>query len=239
MENSFDAGAKNVTVEIRGGGGTYIRVTDDGCGMASEDAGVAFLRHATSKLRDEEGLTAIATMGFRGEALAAISAVSHIELNTRRRGASEGTRVLLDGGDITDMLPYDNHLWVVEATGATITELLRMNTSFIPVEDGSFPQVSGVRFTVHTADKTVSNVEVLNKKSGQYEPIDPEKTYTVATIDYCVTGGGFREMLKNCKVIERGEVLYRDVFVQFLEKNLGGRISNDYAQPQGRITIIQ
>ena len=142
-------------------------------------------------------------------------------------------------GDITDILPYDNHLWVVEATGATITELLRMNTSFIPVEDGSFPQVSGVRFTVHTADKTVSNVEVLNKKSGQYEPIDPEKTYTVATIDYCVTGGGFREMLKNCKVIERGEVLYRDVFVQFLEKNLGGRISNDYAQPQGRITIIQ
>jgi 2',3'-cyclic-nucleotide 2'-phosphodiesterase (5'-nucleotidase family) len=142
-------------------------------------------------------------------------------------------------GDITDMLPYDNHLWVVEATGATITELLRMNTSFIPVEDGSFPQVSGVRFTVHTADKTVSNVEVLNKKSGQYEPIDPEKTYTVATIDYCVTGGGFREMLKNCKVIERGEVLYRDVFVQFLEKNLGGRISNDYANPQGRITIIQ
>ena len=105
MENSFDAGARNVTVEIRSGGGTYIRVTDDGCGMASEDAGVAFLRHATSKLRDEEGLTAIATMGFRGEALAAISAVSHIELNTRRRGAAEGTRVLLDGGDITDMLP--------------------------------------------------------------------------------------------------------------------------------------
>ncbi len=55
MENSFDAGAKNVTVEIRGGGATYIRVTDDGVGMASEDAGVAFLRHATSKLHDERG----------------------------------------------------------------------------------------------------------------------------------------------------------------------------------------
>ncbi len=105
MENSFDAGARNVTVEIRSGGATYIRVTDDGCGMASEDAGVAFLRHATSKLRDEEGLTAISTMGFRGEALAAISAVSHIELTTRRKGTSEGTRVLLDAGDITDMLP--------------------------------------------------------------------------------------------------------------------------------------
>lgn len=142
-------------------------------------------------------------------------------------------------GDITDMLPYDNHLWIVEASGATITELLRMNTSFIPVEDGSFPQVSGVRFTVHVADKTVSDVEVLNKTNGQYEPIDPKKMYTVATIDYCVTGGGFRDILKPCKVLERGEVLYRDIFVQFLEKNLGGHISNDYLEPQGRIKIIQ
>ena len=104
-ENAFDAGAKNVTVELRGGGATYIRVTDDGCGMSPEDAGVAFLRHATSKLRDERGLESIATMGFRGEALAAISAVSRVELTTRRRGDAEGTRVLLEAGDIRDMLP--------------------------------------------------------------------------------------------------------------------------------------
>ena len=105
VENAFDAGAKNVTVELRGGGATYIRVTDDGCGMAPEDAGVAFLRHATSKLRDESGLESIATMGFRGEALAAISAVSRIELTTRQRGAAEGTRVELEAGDIKEMLP--------------------------------------------------------------------------------------------------------------------------------------
>lgn len=105
MENAFDAGAKNVSVEIRGGGATYIRVTDDGCGMAPEDAGVAFLRHATSKLRDEKGLEAISTMGFRGEALAAISAVSNIELRTRRRDDAEGTLVKLQAGDITDMVP--------------------------------------------------------------------------------------------------------------------------------------
>ena len=103
VENSLDAGAKNITVEIRGGGATYIRVTDDGCGMAPEDAGVAFLRHATSKLHDEKGLEAISTMGFRGEALAAISAVSKIELNTRRRGDASGTRVILEGGDIQEM----------------------------------------------------------------------------------------------------------------------------------------
>ena len=72
VENAFDAGAKNITVEIRDGGATFIRVIDDGCGMAPEDAGIAFLRHATSKLHDERGLEAIKTMGFRGEALASI-----------------------------------------------------------------------------------------------------------------------------------------------------------------------
>ncbi len=103
MENSFDAGAHAVTVELRDGGATYIRVADDGKGMAPEDAGVAFLRHATSKLRDESGLEAIGTMGFRGEALAAISAVSEVELTTRRRGDESGTHMTLSAGDIQDM----------------------------------------------------------------------------------------------------------------------------------------
>lgn len=103
VENAFDAGARTVTVELRGGGATYLRVTDDGCGMAPEDAGIAFLRHATSKLHDEQGLEAIGTMGFRGEALAAISAVSHITLTTRQRGAAAGTHMTLDAGDIHDM----------------------------------------------------------------------------------------------------------------------------------------
>ena len=140
-------------------------------------------------------------------------------------------------GDIADILPYDNNLWIVEATGQRIIDLLQKNTSFIPVEDGSFPQVSGIRFTVHTATRTVSDVEVLNKETGAYEPIDPARTYSIATIDYCVTGGGFYDMLKDCKVLYRGDVLYRDIFVQFLENNLGGRISNDYLAPQGRIRI--
>ena len=106
MENALDAGAKNITVEIRGRGAAYLRVSDDGVGMAPEDAGVAFLRHATSKLSDEEGLSAIGTMGFRGEALAAISSVSRIELTTRRRGEPEGTKLLLEAGDIQDMFPF-------------------------------------------------------------------------------------------------------------------------------------
>ena len=119
MENAFDAGARNITVEVRGGGATFIRVTDDGCGMAPEDAGVAFLRHATSKLKDERGLEAIGTMGFRGEALAAISAVSHIELRTRQKGASAGTLVTLSGGDIQDMGPVG----CPEGTSMTVRDL--------------------------------------------------------------------------------------------------------------------
>lgn len=105
LENAFDAGAKTITVELRGGGMTYIRVTDDGCGMSPEDAGTAFLRHATSKLREERDLEAIGTLGFRGEALAAISAVSRIELRTRERDAKSGTCITLDAGDIQSVSP--------------------------------------------------------------------------------------------------------------------------------------
>jgi len=105
MENAIDAGARNITVELRSGGMSCIRVTDDGCGMSPEDAGIAFLRHATSKLKDEYGLESIATLGFRGEALAAISSVSRIELTTREQGTSEGTRVVLSAGDIEEMGP--------------------------------------------------------------------------------------------------------------------------------------
>ncbi len=103
VENSFDAGARNISIEIRNGGSTYIRVTDDGCGISPEDAGIAFMRHATSKLSDEHGLECISTMGFRGEALAAISAVSRIELRTRLKGSDEGTLVQLTAGEIDEM----------------------------------------------------------------------------------------------------------------------------------------
>ena len=105
MENAFDAGAKNVTVELRGGGVPYIRVTDDGCGMAPEDAGIAFLRHATSKLHDESGLEAIRTMGFRGEALASVAAVAQVELKTRRAEDELGTVFSLSGSKVMGQQP--------------------------------------------------------------------------------------------------------------------------------------
>lgn len=98
VENSVDAGASVVTVEIRGGGHSFMRVTDNGCGMAREDVPTAFLRHATSKIRDENDLAAIATLGFRGEALASISAVAHVELLTKTQEEPIGVRCTVDGG---------------------------------------------------------------------------------------------------------------------------------------------
>ena len=100
MENAIDAGAGSVTVEIQHGGMTYIRVTDDGCGISPEEAPEAFLRHATSKLRTEYDLEAIGTLGFRGEALAAICAVSQVELLTRAEGGELGTCLTLEGGEV-------------------------------------------------------------------------------------------------------------------------------------------
>ncbi len=97
-ENAIDAGADSITVEIQRGGMSYIRVTDNGSGIEAEDCLTAFLRHATSKIRTEYDLEAIGTLGFRGEALAAIASVSRIELMTRTKGASAGMALLLDGG---------------------------------------------------------------------------------------------------------------------------------------------
>ncbi len=102
LENAVDAGASKITIEIRNGGMTFLRVTDDGCGMTPEDARTAFLRHATSKLRSAEDLGAIATMGFRGEALAAIASVSRVDLMTKTAGAISGVSLQLEAGEITD-----------------------------------------------------------------------------------------------------------------------------------------
>ena len=99
LENTIDAGATMVAVEIQNGGVTYIRITDNGAGIAREDVPTAFLRHATSKVRREEDLEAIGTLGFRGEALASIAAVSRVELLTCAAGETAGTRYTLEGGE--------------------------------------------------------------------------------------------------------------------------------------------
>jgi len=105
LENSIDSGAEIITVEITGGGMKSIRVTDNGTGIAPEEVETAFLRHATSKLSDARGLEAIGTLGFRGEALAAIAAVSKIEIQTRQNESTEGVKLTLEGGKMLSKTP--------------------------------------------------------------------------------------------------------------------------------------
>ena len=103
MENAIDAGGKELTVEIKRGGVSYIRVTDNGCGMEREDAVNCILRHATSKIKDADDLDGIITLGFRGEAMAAISAVSKMRIVSRSADSDTGTEVTVDGGRVVSV----------------------------------------------------------------------------------------------------------------------------------------
>ena len=114
IENSIDASATNIEVEIGDGGVAYMRITDNGIGMTEEDARLAILRHATSKIQHVEDLFDIASLGFRGEALASIASVSHFSLTTRKADSDLGTRITVDGGTFTDCIPYG------AASGTTI-----------------------------------------------------------------------------------------------------------------------
>ena len=99
IENSLDAGAKNITIEIKNGGSTYIRITDDGCGIERDDVRKVFVSHATSKISKKDDLNSIGTLGFRGEAMASISAVSKVELLTKAENEEIGTRYEIAGGE--------------------------------------------------------------------------------------------------------------------------------------------
>ena len=98
IENSIDAGARKIVVEIQRGGISYMRVTDDGCGISASQVPTAFLRHATSKINSEKDLFSIATLGFRGEALASVSAVARVEMLTKTKTEETGTRYVIEGG---------------------------------------------------------------------------------------------------------------------------------------------
>src|SRR5688500_16401119 len=109
VENSVDAGATRISVEIQAGGRSLIRVTDDGFGMSRDDALLSLERHATSKIQKAEDLTSIATMGFRGEAIPTIASVSRMTITTRERQSEsesenpEGTQILINGGKILEV----------------------------------------------------------------------------------------------------------------------------------------
>jgi DNA mismatch repair protein MutL len=99
-ENSIDAGAKNITIDIKHGGISYIRITDDGCGIEPDDMEISFERHATSKIRQAADLETVKSMGFRGEALASVAAVAKVTMTSKTRENSTGYKIRIEGGDI-------------------------------------------------------------------------------------------------------------------------------------------
>lgn len=119
IENSIDAGAKNITVEIKNGGISYIKVIDDGKGIANDDLEIAFERHATSKIRCADDLENVKSMGFRGEALASIAAIAHVELVTKTEEDFTGSKIVLEGGDVLEK----EETGAGKGTTITITDL--------------------------------------------------------------------------------------------------------------------
>ncbi len=151
-----------------------------------------------------------------------------------RSGISAGT---ITYGDVANAQPFDDHLAKFEATGTEILSMLVRCTAALPAEEGQFPQVSGLRYTIHQQSDTVSDVAVLDEASGNWMPLDPAGRYTIASSDYYARGG-FYDTLKNSKQLDYRTELVRDALADYLETNLSGTVPAIYAQPQGRITIV-
>ena len=201
LENSIDAGATVVTAEIRDGGMSYIRVSDNGSGIAPGDAETAFLRHATSKLRDERGLEAIRTLGFRGEALAAISAVSNVELLTRTAGDSVGTRVTFSGGEVTERAQAG------APTGTTmvVRDLFFNTPARLKFMKTDRAEGAGVTAAVTAAALSHPEVSIRYVKDGKEEAHTPGDGRTDSCI-YSLLGREFMQGLVEARA-DDGEVV--------------------------------
>ena len=141
-------------------------------------------------------------------------------------------------GDIIGMMPYDNTLRRIMVTAEQLQQMLTRCTAMVPVLDGNFPQSSGLRFTIHSKSHTVSDIEIL-QEDGSYAPIDMQRTYSVALTNYNHEGGGFFDCFKKCPVLQESSLRYYEALVNYLRDVLHGSTGNTYAQPQGRIRIVE
>ena len=141
-------------------------------------------------------------------------------------------------GDVIGMLPYDNTLRRIMVTAEQLQTMLTRCTALVPVLDGNFPQCSGLRFTVHSKSHTVSDIEIL-QEDGTYKPIDMQRTYSVALTSYNHDAGGFFDCFKKCVVLEESTMRYYEALSNYLRIALNGTTGSAYAQPQGRIRIVE
>lgn len=140
-------------------------------------------------------------------------------------------------GDVVSLLPYENYVCMVDITGKQLCDVLKACTSLYPEESGDFPQVSGLKYTIDVKNRTVTDVVILNKQTNEYEPVDMAKTYNLATIDYCITGGGLAGLLKKNNVTKPSIIIYNECLIQYVTEVLKGHIGEQYAKPQGRIMV--
>ena len=141
-------------------------------------------------------------------------------------------------GDIIGMLPYDNTLRRIMVSGEQLQQMLARCTALTPTLDGNFPQCSGLRFTIHSKSHTVSDIEIL-QEDGSYAPIDLKHNYSVALTNYNHEGGGFFDSFKKCPVLFESSLRYYEALADYLSNVLGGQSGTAYAQPQGRIRIVE
>ena len=197
LENAVDAGASKVTIEMKDGGMTFLRVTDNGCGMSAEDARTAFLRHATSKLRTAEDLAAIATCGFRGEALAAIASVSRIDLMTKTPSSIEGVSLRLEAGQIVE----ETEAGCPDGTTIIVRDLFYNTPARMKFMKSD--TVEGSRVTAAVQMQALAHPSVAFKliKDGK-EILSTPGTGKLEAAVYCIYG---RECAKMAKVESRWE----------------------------------
>ena len=197
LENAVDAGASKVTIEMKDGGMTFLRVTDNGCGMSAEDARTAFLRHATSKLRTAEDLAAIASCGFRGEALAAIASVSRIDLMTKTPSSIEGVSLRLEAGQIVE----ETEAGCPDGTTIIVRDLFYNTPARMKFMKSD--TVEGSRVTAAVQMQALAHPSVAFKliKDGK-EVLSTPGTGKLEAAVYCIYG---RECAKMAKVESRWE----------------------------------
>lgn len=190
LENAVDAGATQVTIEIRDGGMTFLRVTDNGCGMEHEDARTAFARHATSKLRNAEDLAAISTMGFRGEALAAIASVSRIDIMTKTPGSIAGTSMHLEAGIITE----DAEIGCPDGTTIIIRDLFYNTPARMKFMKSD--TVEGSRITATVQLQALAHPEIAFRfiRDGK-EVVSTTGTGNLSDAMYCIYGRDAADMI--------------------------------------------
>lgn len=157
-----------------------------------------------------------------------------LDAGSIRNGLKSGN---LTYGDIIAFLPYDSQLCEVDVTGEELVQMLMANTILIPNPDGQFPMVSGMRYTVDAITHVVSNVEVLDKTTGTFLPIEKEKSYTVASTEYTIFGGGLRSSLANARPLRMEIAQYCDAFVDYVSNSLNSHITEHNCHLDGRIKV--